>query len=302
VPSEKYERLVSIIRDYGPSLVAFSGGADSSLLAHAAHEALGDRALAVTGDSASISRGEIEFAREMASHIGVDHRIIETGEMDDPDYVANPFNRCYFCKRVLYSKLLELARTERYDAVLAGDNADDVLDYRPGRDAALENQVRFPLQEAGLSKTEIREISRDLGLPSWDRPSTPCLSSRIAYGEPIDAVWLARIDQGESFLKGLGLGQVRVRHHRDLARIEVPLEDLPVVLDAREAVSKKLSELGWTFVSLDLGGFRSGNLNRVINAPLQKAPRPSVETRSPEGDGRRRGGQLATGPTSIKEK
>jgi pyridinium-3,5-biscarboxylic acid mononucleotide sulfurtransferase len=264
MPAEKYERLVSIVRGYGPSLVAFSGGADSALLAKAAQNALGDRALAVTGDSASISRGEIEWAREMALDIGIPHRVVETNEMEDPEFVANPFNRCYFCKKVLYRTLMELARREGFNAVLAGDNADDVSDYRPGRDAAVENQVRFPLQEAGLTKPEIREISRDLDLRSWDKPSTPCLASRVVYGEPLDPVWLQRIDQGESLLKNLGLRQVRVRHHRDLARIEVPLEDLGTVMASRETVLARFLELGWAFVSLDLGGFRSGSLNRVL--------------------------------------
>jgi uncharacterized protein len=264
VRPEKYDRLLDVIRAYGSGLVALSGGADSSLLARAAHEALGTRALAVTGASASIPPRELEGARAVADTIGIAYRVIETHELDDPNYVANPTNRCYFCKNELYGRLTELARAEGYAAVFSGDNVDDLKDHRPGRQAALEHLVRFPLQEAGLTKDEIRALSHELGLPTWDKPASPCLSSRVAYGEPIDPQWLARIDEAECFLRELGFATVRVRHHRDVARIEVGGAELVRLLEHRELVTARLRALGWAFVAMDLTGFRSGSLNRVL--------------------------------------
>ena len=264
MPGTSYERLLEVIRGYRSGLVALSGGADSSLLARAASEALGERALAVTGASPSIPAREIEEARAVARRIGIAHRVIDTHEMDDPQYRANPANRCYFCKKELFGRLTELARQEGFAVVFSGDNVDDLADYRPGRKAALEQRVAFPLQEAGLTKAEIRELSKELGLPTWDKPASPCLSSRVAYGEPIEESWLARIDEAEVFLRELGFSTVRVRHHRDVARLEVPAEELPRLLEVREVVTARLRALGWTFVAMDLAGFRSGSLNRAL--------------------------------------
>ena len=259
-----YERLIAVLRGYGSGLVALSGGADSTLLARAAQEALGARALAVTGASASIPSREVEAARGVAAAIGIAHRVIDTHEMEDPSYRANPSNRCYFCKKELFGRLTELARAEGYAVVFSGDNVDDLADYRPGRQAALEQRVAFPLQEAGLTKPEIRALSRELGLPTWDKPASPCLSSRVAYGERIEPEWLARIDEAEVFLRELGFTTVRVRHHRDVARLEVPAAELAKLLEVRELVTARLRALGWAFVAVDLSGFRSGSLNRVL--------------------------------------
>jgi uncharacterized protein len=264
VHPHKYDQLVEIIRSYGSAVVALSGGADSTLLTSAAYAALGPRALAVTGASPSIPPRELEFARDMAQRIGIPHRVIDTKELEDENYRANPTNRCYFCKKELYGRLLELARSEGYLAVLSGDNLDDLVEYRPGRKAAVENGVRFPLQEAQLTKAEIRDISHALDLPSWDKPASPCLSSRVAYGEAIDPIWLERIDAAETFLRELGFTSVRVRHHRDLARIEVDAAQVELAAAHRELITARLKGLGWAFVCLDLAGFRSGSLNRVI--------------------------------------
>lgn len=259
-----YERLVEVLKGYGSGLVAFSGGADSSLLARAAFDALGERALAVTGASPSIPAREVDAARSVAAAIGIAHRVIDTHEMDDPEYRSNPNNRCYFCKKELFGRLVALARTEGYAVVCSGDNADDLQDYRPGRQAALEQRVAFPLQEAGLTKDQVRALSRERGLPTWDKPASPCLSSRVAYGERIEAEVLARIDDAEQFLRGLGLRSVRVRHHREVARVEVAPDDISRAVESRELITARLRQLGWTFVALDLAGFRSGNLNLVL--------------------------------------
>jgi uncharacterized protein len=260
----RYERLVEVIRGYGRCVVAFSGGADSSLVARAAHDALAGRALAVTGASASIPPREVDHARRVAGEIGIAHRVVSTHEQDDASYRANPVDRCYYCKRELFSTLARLAREEAFDAVLSGDNTDDLADHRPGRRAALEAGVRFPLQEAGLTKSEVREMSRALGLPTWDKPASPCLASRVAYGEAIDPVVLARIDSAEEFVRRLGIAVVRVRHHRDVARIEVPEADIDRLMAHRAAVVDRLRALGWPFVSMDLSGFRSGSMNLLV--------------------------------------
>ena len=259
-----YERLVEVLRRYPSGLVALSGGADSSLLARAAFDALGTRALAVTGASPSIPAREIDGARAVAAAIGIAHRVIDTHEMDDPEYRSNPNNRCYFCKKELFGRLRDLATAEGFAAVFSGDNADDLADYRPGRQAALEARVAFPLQEAGLTKAQVRSLSQELGLPTWDKPAMPCLSSRVAYGERIEPAVLARIDEAEQFLRGLGFATVRVRHHREVARVEVGAGDIARAVELRELITARLRALGWPFVALDLGGFRSGSLNRVL--------------------------------------
>lgn len=259
----KYERLVSIIRNYESGIVALSGGVDSTLVARASLDALGSRALAVTGDSPSLPPGELQDARRVASEIGIRHHIIETHELENPDYKANPINRCYFCKSELFDKLTTFARDQGYATVISGDHADDVGQYRPGRKAAEERSIRFPLQEADLGKEEIRLISKDLNLPTWDRPASPCLASRVAYGDPIDPEWLSRINVAETYIRNLGFKNVRVRHHKNLARIEVDPAQVPDLLEHRTDMAVELESLGWTFVTIDLTGYRSGSLNRV---------------------------------------
>jgi pyridinium-3,5-biscarboxylic acid mononucleotide sulfurtransferase len=271
----KRDRLVSLLRGYGSCAVAFSGGLDSTVLAKAAQMALGDRAVAVTGRSASMAGGELEEAAELARQIGIRHEVVETGELSIPAYRANQADRCYHCKSELFAQVEQVAKRLGVAVVADGSNRDDLGDYRPGMRAAGEKSVRSPLAECGFSKAEIRELAAAWELPTWDKPATPCLSSRIAYGEEVTPERLAMIDRAERFLRDRAFKPLRVRYHKgDVARIEVPVEQLPRFADdqfRREAI-EHLKSLGFKYVSLDLEGFRSGSMNVVLGRGLGIRP------------------------------
>lgn len=260
---EKQARLAEILNGLGSVLVAYSGGVDSTFLAAAARRTLGDNVLAVTAASPTYPSSEIEDARAVAGKLGFRHVVIETDELDNPEFVRNDRSRCYYCKGELFGKLWEIARNEGLAVVVDGSNADDTGDYRPGRRAGQELAVRSPLLEAGLTKTEIREISRQWDLPTWKKPSFACLSSRFPYGTSITLDALERIEQAEKYLRSLGLVQLRVRHHEPMARIEVDSEGFSILLDpeVRSGVVRRFRELGYTYVTLDLEGYRTGSLN-----------------------------------------
>jgi len=264
----KRERLLSILAGCGRVAVAFSGGVDSTVVAKAARLACRDNAVAVTALSPSLASGELDEAEQLARHIGIRHEIIRTEEFDNPDYRRNAPNRCFFCKDELYSRMQRLLPELEADVMVNGANLDDRGDHRPGMQAAADHAVRSPLMEAGLSKADVRQLAREWNLPVWDKPATPCLSSRIAYGVEVTAERLRRVDKAERFLREeFGLRELRVRHEAgELARIEVPPDDIPRLLqpDARATVSKKLHEVGFRYVTIDLDGFRSGSMNDVL--------------------------------------
>jgi uncharacterized protein len=263
----KRQRLLDTLRGYGPCIVALSAGVDSAVVAMAAQLALGEAALAVTGHSASLAEGELDQARELAQRIGIRHRVIETDEFAQTSYVQNAPDRCYHCKTELYTQLGAICRQTGIPTVVNGANLDDRGDYRPGMLAATEHAVRSPLIECELTKAEVRQLAADWNLPVWDKPATPCLSSRVAYGEEVTPERLAMIDRAEQYLRRLGLPEVRVRYHRgDLARVEVPLSALPRLCEpaVRDALVTTFKSLGFTYVTLDLEGFRSGSLNAAL--------------------------------------
>lgn len=267
-------RLLAVVRTYGEAAVALSAGVDSTLVAAAAFRALGDRAVAFTAVSPSLPRGEREAAIELARHIGIRHELVETRELDNASYAANPVNRCYFCKSTLYAALVEIAPTLGVKVLVNGANLDDTGDYRPGMQAAREFEVRSPLIEAGFHKTDVRRLAEHWGLPNWNKPAGPCLSSRIAYGVAVTPERLERIDAAERWLKQrLGLEELRVRlEEHDLARIEVPPPALLrlVTSPLRDEVLTEFRRLGFRAATIDLAGFHSGSLNALVPLVLQQ--------------------------------
>jgi pyridinium-3,5-biscarboxylic acid mononucleotide sulfurtransferase len=277
--ARRRDQLLETIRGYHRVAVAFSGGIDSTVVAQAAYHALGEDAVAVTATSESLAEGELEEAKRLAQRIGIRHRVIHTSEFSNPDYRRNNADRCYFCKSELYTRLESLLEELNVDVIASGANVDDLGDYRPGLQAASEHHVRHPLQECGFTKSDVRALAQAWGLPTWDKPAAPCLSSRIAYGEHVTPERTRMIDQAERWLRKKGLRVLRVRYHKDdMARIEVPVDDLPLFLSAelRSELLLAFSALGFKFVTIDLAGFRSGSLNSII--PVENLLRKVTRT------------------------
>jgi uncharacterized protein len=269
---DRLRELEAIVAPYGSALVAFSGGVDSSLaLAIAARALSSERVLAVTSNNETYLPSELDLARGFAGSLGVEHLVVNTRELDDPNYASNPTNRCYFCKSTLYSDLSRLAQERGYGCVVDGANKDDEGDYRPGRKAAKELGVVSPLSVAGVGKTEVRQLAKHLGLPSWDKPALACLSSRFPYGQEITPEKLSQVARAEEFLRAEGFRQVRVRHHGEIARLEVDPEELERAFAEREKITAELLEAGFLYVTLDLAGYKPGSLNAALKKKGRKS-------------------------------
>ena len=270
-PEERLGELEGIVAPHGSALVAFSGGVDSCLaLAVAARALPKGRVLAVTSNNETYLPSELGQAEEFARSLGVEHVVVNTRELDDPNYAKNPTNRCYFCKSTLYSDLARMASEQGYGCVVDGANKDDEGDYRPGRKAAREIGVVSPLSVAGVTKDEVRSLARHLGLPTWDKPALACLSSRFPYGQPITPEKLAQVARAEEFMRSRGYRQVRVRHHGEIARLEVGAGELERAFAEREEISAELTDAGFLYVTLDLAGYKSGSLNAALSRPGKK--------------------------------
>lgn len=259
----KYEQLKNSIKKLDSAIVAFSGGVDSTLILKVAYDRLGDKVIAITADSPSLPRRELEETRKIAEDIGAKHLVINTEETQNQNYLKNPSNRCYYCKAGLYTKLKIISQQLKIKNILNGTNFDDLTDYRPGLKAADEFNIISPLKDAKLTKTDVRELAKYLNLSIWDKPSSPCLSSRVPYGQKITLKKLKMIEEAENFLKHLGIKELRVRHFGNTARIEVKKEDRIAVDKNIEPINRKFNEIG--FIDIEVSNFRSGNLNLVLN-------------------------------------
>lgn len=268
--NQKIEQLHTLFAEMGKALIAYSGGIDSTLVAKLAYDALGDRALAVTAESPSLLPEDLEDAKIQAAEIGIAHQVVQTHEIDNPSYASNPVNRCYFCKSELHDTLKPLAQQWGYPYVVDGVNADDLFDYRPGIQAAKERGARSPLAEVGVTKTEVRQMAKQLGLPWWDKPAQPCLSSRFPYGEEITIAKLQRVGRAERYLRHLGLTNLRVRSEGDTARIELLPEQIQefVLTTNLPDLVMAFQSYGFIYVTLDLEGYRSGKLNQVLQTAI----------------------------------
>ena len=268
----KEERLRELIRALDSVIVAYSGGVDSSYVAYVANEELGPRAVCITGQSASLPSYQNAEIKSVVEKFGFHHEIIRTDELENPNYSANNADRCYFCKDELYNKLEAVARSRGIEHILDGSTVDDLDDYRPGRQAAKQHAVRSPLIEVGLNKSEVRELSRRATLPTWDKPASPCLSSRIAYGTTVTIERLNKVDRGEEILREFGFREFRVRHHDTLVRLEIAASEMDRVLrkDVVEQLAARFRELGFKYVTLDLQGFRSGSMNEALPVEISR--------------------------------